>query len=47
MYLGTQEGQSYSETEISDMLTANGITNIKRLSFEGPTQSGIISGILS
>ena len=47
MYLGTPEGQSYSETEISGMLTANGITNIKRLSFEGPTQSGIISGILS
>ncbi|WP_300457925.1 methyltransferase [Desulfobacula sp.] len=47
MYLGTPEGQSYSETEISDMLTANGISHIKRLSFEGPTQSGIISGILS
>ncbi len=47
MYLGTSKGQSYSEPQISDMLKAHGIKDIKRLSFEGPTQSGILSGITS
>lgn len=47
MYLGTPEGQAYSETQISDMLKAHGVKDIKRLSFEGPTQSGILSGITS
>lgn len=45
MYLGTQEGQSYSEGQLSDMLKANGVKDIKRLSFEGPTQSGILTGM--
>ncbi len=45
MYLGTPEGRSYSEIELSDMLRAHGVKGIKRLSFEGPTQSGIVSGI--
>ncbi len=44
MYLGTEEGQSYSEAQLSDMLKTNGVTDIKRLPFEGPTQSGIICG---
>jgi len=47
MYLGTKEGQSYSEPQISDMLKAHGIKDIKRLPFEGPTQSGILCGITS
>ena len=47
MYLGTPDGQSYSETQLSDMLKAHGVKNIKRLSFAGPTQSGILSGITS
>ncbi len=47
MYLGTPSGQAYSETELSTMLKAHGIKNINRLSFEGPTQSGILSGITS
>ena len=45
MYLGTPDGQSYSQ--LSDMLKAHGVKNIKRLSFVGPTQSGILSGITS
>ena len=45
MYLGTPNGRSYNETQLSDMLKAHGIKNIKRLSFVGPTQSGILSGI--
>lgn len=44
MYLRTPEGQSYSQAQISDMLVANNVTQIKRLDFEGPTQSGILSG---
>ncbi|MBC8440888.1 MAG: SAM-dependent methyltransferase [Deltaproteobacteria bacterium] len=47
MYLGTPDGQSYSETQLSDMLKAHGVKNIKRLSFVGPTQSGILCGITS
>jgi len=47
MYLGTPEGQSYSEAELSNMLKAHGVKNIKRLSFVGPTQSGILSGVTS
>lgn len=47
MYLRTPHGQSYSETQISDMLKAHGVQNIKRLSFTGPTQSGILGGITS
>ena len=44
MYLGTEEGQSYSEAQLSDMLKANGVIDIKRLPFEGPTQSGVLCG---
>lgn len=47
MYLRTSKGQSYSEIQISDMLKVHGVKDIKRLSFEGPTQSGILSGITS
>ena len=46
MFLGTPEGKSYSETELSDMLTACGVKNIHRLDFEGPTQSGILRGVV-
>ncbi len=45
MYLGTPDGQSYSETQLSEMLKSHGVKNIQRLSFVGPTQSGILSGI--
>jgi len=47
MYLGTPEGQSYSETELSEMLKVHGVTDINRLPFVGPTQSGILCGITS
>lgn len=45
MFLGTEGGQSYSQEEISEMLRSAGVQHIKRLSFEGPTQSGILYGI--
>lgn len=44
MFLGTQQGQSYSERQLIDMLKINGVKNIVRLDFTGPTQSGILTG---
>ncbi|RLB90030.1 MAG: SAM-dependent methyltransferase [Deltaproteobacteria bacterium] len=46
MFLGTKQGQSYSENQLIDMLTRQGIKNIVRLDFTGPTQSGILTGCL-
>jgi SAM-dependent methyltransferase len=46
MFLGTKQGQSYSEQQLTDMLTRQGIKNIVRLDFTGPTQSGILTGCL-
>jgi hypothetical protein len=44
MFLGTSEGQSYSEKQIINMLARAGVKEIQRLSFQGPTDSGIITG---
>ena len=44
MFLGTSGGQSYSEKQITDMLDNAGVKEIRRLSFKGPTDSGIITG---
>jgi SAM-dependent methyltransferase len=44
MLLGTESGQSYTESEIREMMTAAGLTDIVRLDYTGPTQSGILSG---
>jgi len=46
MLIGTSKGQSYSEKQIVDMLKKAGAKGIKRLDFKGPTESGIISGIV-
>lgn len=46
MFIRTQQGQSYSEQQLVDMLTRQGIKNIVRLDFTGPTQSGILTGCL-
>lgn len=45
MLLGTPSGQAYSEQHITDMLAECGIRDIRRLSFRGPNDSGIIAGI--
>lgn len=42
MYLGTPEGRSYSQGEISDMLKQAGLSDIQRSEYQGPTQSGIL-----
>jgi predicted O-methyltransferase YrrM len=44
MFLGTSDGQSYSEKQITYMLAKAGVKEIRRLSFQGPTDSGIIIG---
>ncbi len=44
MLLGTSDGQSYSEKQITNMLAKAGVKEIRRLSFQGPTDSGIIIG---
>ncbi len=45
MFLGTDSGQSYSESEIREMMTAAGLTDIVRMDYTGPTESGILKGI--
>lgn len=44
MLLGTNQGQSYSETELRQMLEHYGVQKIERLPFVGPTQAGILCG---
>ncbi len=45
MFLGTDNGQSYSETQLFAMLKNQGIKDIHRMNFVGPTESGIICGL--
>ncbi|MDY0042036.1 MAG: methyltransferase [Desulforhabdus sp.] len=44
MLLGTATGQSYSERQITEMLTEAGVKEAHRLEFRGPNDSGIIAG---
>jgi predicted O-methyltransferase YrrM len=44
MLVNTEEGRSYSEGEVKDMLVKAGVRDIRRLPFRGPTDSGILSG---
>jgi cyclopropane fatty-acyl-phospholipid synthase-like methyltransferase len=44
MLLGTDQGRSYSEEQITAMLVENGIREIRRLPFRGPTESSILIG---
>lgn len=46
MLLGTSSGQSYTQSQVTDMLQKAGLKNIHRLSFRGPTESGIITAEL-
>jgi len=46
MLVNTEEGRSYSEGEVKDMLAKAGVHNIQRLPFRGPTDSGILSGTI-
>jgi SAM-dependent methyltransferase len=44
MLLGTRHGQAYGENQIMEMLDGVGVREIRRLSFQGPNDSGIIVG---
>jgi len=44
MLVNTEEGRSYSEGEVKDMLVKAGVRNVRRLPFRGPTDSGILCG---
>ena len=46
MLVGTQDGQSYSESQVKGMLSKAGVKGIKRLPFQGPNDSGIMCGIV-
>jgi len=46
MLVNTEEGRSYSEGEVRDMLAKAGVRNIQRLPFRGPTDSGIVCGTI-
>jgi len=46
MLLGTDDGQAYSEKEIMDMLAGAGLKEIKRIPFDSPNDSGIITGVV-
>ncbi len=46
MLQGTDAGQSYSEEQIRQMLTAAGVSEVRRLGYVGPTESGILVGTL-
>jgi SAM-dependent methyltransferase len=47
MLLGTPSGQAYSEKQLMGMLQKFGGSDIRRLPFRGPADSGIIAGIVS
>lgn len=46
MLLGTESGQSYSEAQLTDMLTAAGAGDIRRIAIESPNDSGILVGFV-
>ncbi len=47
MLINTEDGRSYSEAQIVDMLDGVGVKDIRRVPFRGPNDSGIISGTVS
>jgi cyclopropane fatty-acyl-phospholipid synthase-like methyltransferase len=44
MLQGTEQGQSYSQSQIREMLQNAGVRDIERLDYVGPTESGIMMG---
>jgi predicted O-methyltransferase YrrM len=46
MLLGTENGQSYSEKQIKDMLAEAGVKDMQRIPIQTPNDSGIITGIV-
>ncbi|MDY6952440.1 MAG: methyltransferase [Thermodesulfobacteriota bacterium] len=46
MLINTDEGRSYTETQLKEMLERAGVKEARRLAFRGPNDSGIVSGIV-
>ena len=46
MLLGTSAGRAYSRRQLEDMLTRAGVKDIQRISFDSPTDSSILSGVV-
>jgi SAM-dependent methyltransferase len=44
MLLGTDAGRAYTQSQLSDMLKAAGVSDIRRLPLETPNDSGILVG---
>ncbi len=44
MLLGTDAGQSYSESELADMMAEAGLSDVRRVALELPNGAGIMSG---
>jgi SAM-dependent methyltransferase len=45
MFLHTEKGKSYTEAELTDMLTASGMKDVQRINVQTPTDSGLICGV--
>ena len=46
MLLGTEDGQAYSEKQLTDMLQKAGVKQIERFPYQGPNDSGVIMGTI-
>jgi predicted O-methyltransferase YrrM len=46
MLLNTPEGRSYSERQITDMLAEAGVTDIRRIPFQGLNDSAVVTGVV-
>jgi SAM-dependent methyltransferase len=46
MLIGTESGRAYSERQLTDMLTASGVREVRRIRIQTPNDSGILAGIV-
>lgn len=46
MLVNTEKGRAYSDNQIREILEKAGLTNMRRLPFKGPNESGIIMGVV-
>lgn len=44
MLVGTPTGQAYSQSELAEMMTAAGLTDVRRLQLELPNGAGVMTG---
>lgn len=47
MLLGTPQGRAYAQRELETMLSAAGVTSIRRLEIDLPNGAGVLAGIVS